>query len=123
MPLAQTAMKTLTPAEQQACLGWALDDVEAGEARARRAAEGWARGDVATALTAPRGFDGCLLVLTGGAELWNDVSRDEANAIAGALGKPGHAVALVGLRRLLAENGVIARLEAKGLTVAGPGEP
>jgi hypothetical protein len=123
MPLAQTAMKTLTPAEQQACLGWALDDVEAGEPRARRATEGWARGDVAVALTAPRGFDRCLLVLTGGAELWADVTRDEANAIARALGKPGHAVALVGLRRLLAEDGVIARLEAKGLHVTGPAAP
>lgn len=123
MPLAQTAVKTLTPAEQQACLGWALDDVEAGEARARRAAEGWARGDVAVALTAPRGFDRCLLVLTGGAQLWTDVTRDEAEAIAGALGKPGHAVAVVGLRRLLAQDGVIARLQAKGLHVTGPGEP
>jgi hypothetical protein len=97
--------------------------VEAGDARARRAAEGWARGDVATALTAPRGFDRCLLVLAGGAELWSRVTHDEADEIAGALGKPGHAVAIVGLRRLLATDGVIARLEAKGLHVAGPGEP
>jgi hypothetical protein len=123
MPLAQAAMKTLTPAEQQACLAWALDDIEAGEARTRRAAEGWARGDIAVALTAPRGFDRCLLILTGGTELWNAISQDEADDIAAALGKPGHAIAVVGLRRLLAENGVIARLEAKGLAVAGPGEP
>lgn len=123
MPLAQAAVASLTPSAQQSCLGWALDDVEAGDARARRAAEGWARGDVAAALTAPRGFDRCLLVLAGGAELWNRVTRDEADQIAGALGKPGHAVAVVGLRRLLAENGVAARLEARGLHVAGPGEP
>ncbi|HZZ70056.1 MAG TPA: TraB/GumN family protein [Phenylobacterium sp.] len=123
LPLARAAMAGMTPAVQQQCLGWALDDVEAGEAPARRAAEGWARGDVAVALTEPRGFDRCLLVLTGGAELWNRMARDEADDIAAALGKPGHAVALVGLRRLLAQNGVVARLEAKGLTVKGPGEP
>ena len=123
MPLAKTAMGNLTPAEQQACLGWALDDIEAGEARARRAAEGWARGDVAVALTAPRGFDRCLLILAGGTELWNQISQDQANDIASALQKPGHSIAIVGLRRLLAENGVIARLEAKGLHVSGPGEP
>jgi hypothetical protein len=123
MPLAQTAMASLTPAAQQACLAWALDDVEAGEAAARRAAQGWARGDVATALTAPRGFDKCLLILTGGADLWARVSQDQANDIAQALDRPGHAVAVVGLRRLLAEGGVIARLEAKGLQVSGPGEP
>lgn len=123
MPLVKTAMAGMTPAVQQECLGWAMDDVEAGEAPARRAAEGWARGDVAVALTEPRGFDRCLLVLTGGSELWARISQDEAADIAAALGRPGHAVAVVGLRRLLAENGVIARLEAKGLAVKGPGEP
>jgi hypothetical protein len=123
MPLVQTAMAGMTPVVQQQCLGWALDDVEAGEAPARRALEGWARGDVATALTEPRGFDRCLQVLSGGAELWARMSQDEANDIAAALQTPGHAVAVVGLRRLLAENGVIARLEAKGLRVKGPGEP
>jgi len=123
MPLAQAAMASLTPASQQACLAWALDDVEAGEAATRRAVQAWARGDVAAALTAPRGFDRCLLVLTGGSELWARASQDQANDIARALDKPGHAVAVVGLRRLLAEGGVIARLEAKGLAVSGPGEP
>jgi hypothetical protein len=123
MPLAQTAMKNMTPQIQQSCLGWALDDVEAGEPPSRRAAEGWARGDVATALTAPRGFDKCLLVLAGGAELWSRMTEDQANDIAAALKTPGHAVAVVGLRRLLAGDGVIARLEARGLSVKGPGEP
>ena len=124
MPLVQAAMAGMTPGVQQQCLGWALDDVEAGEAPARRALEGWARGDTAVALTEPRGFDRCLQVLSGGAELWARISQDEANDIAAALAAaPGHAVAVVGLRRLLAENGVIARLEAKGLKVRGPGEP
>ena len=123
VPLAKTATKAMTAASQQACLAWALDDVEAGDAAARLAVEGWARGDVATALTAPRGFDKCLLVLTGGSELWNRASQDQADDIAAALDKPGHAVAVVGLRRLLAEGGVVARLEAKGLKVSGPGEP
>jgi len=122
MPLVRTAMASMTPASQAQCLGWALDDVEAGEAGARRAAEGWAQGDVAAALTAPRGFDRCLLILAGGTELWDRVSQDEADDIAAALRTPGHAVAVVGLRRLLAEHGVIARLEAKGLRVLGPGD-
>jgi hypothetical protein len=77
---------------------------------------------VAAALTAPRGFDRCLLILAGGAELWDRISQDDAEAIAGALKTPGHAVAVVGLRRLVAEKGVIARLEAMGLRVKGPGE-
>jgi hypothetical protein len=51
------------------------------------------------------------------------MTEDEANDIAAALKTPGHAVAVVGLRRLLAGDGVIARLEARGLSVKGPGEP
>ncbi|THD64398.1 TraB/GumN family protein [Phenylobacterium sp.] len=123
MPLVQKAMAGMTPAVQAECLGYALDDVEAGEAPARRAAEAWARGDVAGALAAPRGFDRCLLILAGGAELWAREAEDQAADIAAALQTPGKAVAVVGLRRLLAENGVVARLEARGLKVAGPGEP
>jgi hypothetical protein len=123
MPLAQKAMAGMTPAVQAECLGYALDDVEAGEAPAQRAAEAWARGDVAGALSAPRGFDRCLLILAGGAELWNREAEDQAADIAAALQTPGKAVAVVALRRLVAENGVVARLEARGLKVTGPGEP
>ena len=55
------------------------------------------------------------------------VDSDDQGTVGGQLAKQGaqrmeQAVAVVGLRRLLAEHGVIARLEAKGLRVAGPGE-
>jgi uncharacterized protein YbaP (TraB family) len=113
----------LTPQIQRDCLEGALEDVDAGAARMRRSFEGWAVGDVETALTAPRSFDRCLLVLSGGANLWRIATRDNANDIAEALKTPGHAVAVVSLRRLLAEDGVIEQLEAKGLKVIGPAEP
>lgn len=122
VPFARAAIAGLTPAIHQQCLEGALDDIETPEARVRASAAGWARGDVALALTAPRNFDRCLLLLSGGADLWRRQARDDATAIATALKKPGKTVAVIGLRRLLAEDGVLEQLRERGLTVAGPGE-
>lgn len=122
VPLARKAVADLTPAIHQQCLERALDDIETPESRVRASAAGWARGDVSLALTAPRNFDRCLLLLSGGAELWRRQARDDVTAITTALKTPGKSVAVIGLRRLLAEDGVLQQLRARGLTVAGPGE-
>ncbi len=121
MPFLQKALGGLTPAVQQQCLESALDDIDAG-GRLRPAAQGWAAGNVQQALTAPRAVERCLLLLAGGADLWRRASRDQAQAISDALKKPGHAVALVSLRRLLAKDGVLALLRARGFTVTGPAD-
>jgi hypothetical protein len=123
VPFARTALTSLTPASEGACLSAALDDAEAGEAAFRRAAEGWARGDVAAALTAPRRFNRCLLLMAGGPQLWRKSTDDLADAIDKALASPGHAVATVSLRRLLAKDGLADTLKARGLTVIGPNDP
>jgi uncharacterized protein YbaP (TraB family) len=122
LPFMKRAMAGLTPQIQAQCLEDGLEDLEAGAGPARRAAEGWARGDLRAALTEPRNFERCLLAVSGGAELWRNATRDNANDVATALKTPGHAVAVINLRRLLAEDGVIEQLEAKGLRVIGPGE-
>lgn len=122
MPFLNAALKGLTPQVQNDCMEGALEDVEAGPGRYRSAAEGWAAGDTSAALRAPRSFDRCVLALTGGADLWRRATEDNAADIAAALARPGHAVAVVNLRRLLAADGVIERLEARGLRVIGPGE-
>jgi hypothetical protein len=123
VPFAKTALTSLTPASEGECLSAALDDAEAGPAVYRRAAVGWARGDVGAALQAPRRFDRCLLLMAGGPELWRRSTDDLADAIVGALGKPGHSVAMVSLRRLLAKDGLADTLKARGLTVVGPNDP
>ena len=123
IPFAKAALESLTPASEGACLNAALDDAEVGEAVYRKAAAGWARGDVGAALTAPRRFDRCLLLMAGGPELWRKSTDDLADAIAGALDQPGHAVATVPLRRLVAQGGLIESLKARGLTVIGPDGP
>lgn len=122
-PFMEEALGSLTPVVHQQCLEGAVADVEAPPGRARAAAEGWARGDVAAALREPRSFEKCLLLLGGGAQLWRNVTKDRTAAIAKALETPGHAVAIVSLRNLLADDGLIEQLEARGLHVYGPGEP
>jgi hypothetical protein len=124
VPFARTALGSLTPASEGECLAAALDDAERGADAFRRAAAGWARGDVATALTAPRHFDRCLLLMAGGPQLWRQSTDDLAAAITEEAAKPGaHAVAIVPLRRLLAKDGLIDTLKAHGLKVAGPDDP
>lgn len=122
VPFMQEALASLTPAVHRQCLEGALADVETPPSRARAAAEGWARGDVAAALREPRSFEKCLLLMGGGAQLWRRVADDDAGAIAEALKTPGHSVAIVGLRQLLADDGVVEKLQARGLRVIGPGE-
>lgn len=121
VPMMQAAMGKLTPQVHEECLSDAISDISAPAGQVRARAEGWARGDVASALKGPRSFEKCLLLLGGGEEMWNRVMNDNAGAIADALKTPGHAVAVMSLRQLLAKGGVIERLEARGLEVEGPG--
>jgi hypothetical protein len=113
---AETGLDTSGPA----CLADVLDEVEAGPGLIDRAAEGWARGDVAAALSAQRGYEKCLNSLPAGADLPVKAMSDTAAAIAAALARPGHSVAVVNLRTLLAQDGVLRRLQARGLSVATP---
>jgi uncharacterized protein YbaP (TraB family) len=122
VPFMQRAFAGLTPAVHHQCLDAAIEDARAPAARKRAAVEAWARGDTPSALTEPRSFEKCLLILGGGAEFWTQVVGDQAGAIERALQTPGHSVALVSLRPLLAEGGVLDRLRARGVRVAGPGE-
>jgi hypothetical protein len=120
IPFIKTALTNLPPAREAECVAAALDDVEAGPAPYRRAAEGWAHGDVAMAVSGPRSFDRCLLLMAGGPDLWRRTVADQSSDIEQALAKPGHAVAVIPLRRLLAKGGVIETLQARGLEVEGP---
>jgi hypothetical protein len=105
-----------------ACLADALDEIEAGAGQVRAAAEGWAHGDVAAALAAQRGYEKCLNSLPEGADVASKTMTDTTTAVAAALAAPGYSVAVVNLRTLLAEHGVLQRLQARGYAVARPGE-
>ena len=105
-----------------ACLADALDEIDAGPAQVRTAAAGWAHGDVAAALTAQRGYEKCLNSLPEGADLVNETMTDTTATISAALVAPGHSVAVVNMRTLLAQGGVLQRLQARGYAVARPGQ-
>ena len=47
---------------------------------------------------------------------------DQVAAIQQALAKPGHAIAVVPLRPLLAQGGVLDQLRSKGFKVTTPGD-
>lgn len=116
------AAEELSPAGGAACLTDALDEIDAGSRQVRIAAQGWARGDVAAALTAQRGYEKCLNSLPDGADIAEKAMADTATTVGEALKTPGYSVAVVNLRTLLAENGVLRRLKAQGFKVSTPGE-
>ena len=83
------------------------------------AARGWARGDVRTALTTPRGYEACFNSIPAGAEIAQRAMNDETHAIEKALETPGRVVAVVSLRTLLAQDGVLAKLRTDGYAIKG----
>lgn len=104
------------------CFDEVLAQAEAGPGVTLAAARAWAEGDVAGALQNERTYERCLAAVTGGRTYDERTKTDEAAAIASALKTPGHAIVLVPLRPLLAQNGVLERLRAQGFTVKTPGE-
>ena len=104
------------------CFDEVLAQAEAGPGVTLAAARAWAEGDVRAALDNERTYERCLAVITGGRSYDARTKADTAAAIATALKTPGHAIALVPLRPLLAQNGVLERLRALGFTVTTPGE-
>jgi hypothetical protein len=119
VPLLRAAESGLAAAGP-ACMADSLDEIEAGPTRIRLAAEGWAKGDVAAALSAQRGYEKCLASLPEGADVVATAMADTTQAISAAVAKPGHAVAAVSLQLLLAQGGVLQRLRARGYAVATP---
>ena len=104
------------------CFDEVLTQAEAGPGVTMAAARAWAVGDVRAALDNERTYERCLAVISGGRTYDERTKADTAAAIAGALKVPGHAIVLVSLRPLLAQNGVLERLRAQGFTVKTPGE-
>jgi hypothetical protein len=106
----------------RACFDEVLAQVEAGPGVTRGAAKAWADGDVRGALANERTYERCIAVVPGAQAFDARTKADLVADIERALGKPGHAIAVVPLRPLLAQGGVLDQLRAKGFTVKTPGE-
>ena len=119
------AVKSLATAPQplqELCLDAGLRQAESGQGGIKVTAERWARGEVREVVATDRGFSRCLASTPGIARELRDGQTDAVKAITAALGKPGKAVAVIELRSLLAEGGVLEQLRGKGFTVTTPGE-
>lgn len=122
MPVMKAAVRDHSAEAGQVCLEGVLSEAEAGSAAARSAAQAWARGDVREAIAGPRNFQRCIRSLPGMVELEKRAMDDEIAALTEAMKTPGHAVALFSIRGLVAQNGLLDRMRAKGFTVRTPGD-
>jgi hypothetical protein len=120
VPVFNESEKELNSEVEQMCLSEALDEIEGGSERQTHAAEGWSQGNVRLTLTGAQGFEHCLDLLPEGARMSRQAIMDEAGAISASLEQTGVAVAVVPLRQLLAENGVLEQLRAKGYSIRAP---
>jgi uncharacterized protein YbaP (TraB family) len=120
-PIMGAALRT-PKAAQRECLDDVLQEIEAGTGAVKAAAEAWAVGDVPAALGGERSYERCLAAASGALKIDATLKADQAEAIAQALKKPGHAIALVQLRPLLSQGGVLDRLRAQGYQIKTPGD-
>lgn len=107
---------------QELCLDAGLKQAENGVATVRETAEQWAEGQVREVVSAERGYQRCLASTPWIARQFRDGQDDAVGAITSALKKPGKAVAVIELRSLLARDGVLDQLRAKGFKVTTPGD-
>ena len=120
-PLLAAVVRT-PAAAQRACVLEALAAVEAGPASAEAAARAWAWGRVRDALGGERSYERCIAAAPGAAELDARLKADQTASIVAALKRPGHSIAVVQLRPLLAQGGVLDRLGALGYEIRTPAE-
>jgi uncharacterized protein YbaP (TraB family) len=115
------ALGSLPPEAQLACFDEGLRTAERGQGGVQALAAQWAKGRVRDLASADRGFESCLSSSpTVAADLRRGIDASTA-AIQGALETPGLSVALVDLRPLLAQDGVLDRLRRRGYEVHTPG--
>ena len=102
------------------CFQALLGEVETDPQLYRTAAASWAAGRLDGALAGPRDpFGLCENRLYSGA-FSHKLFQAETDALAAHLERPGVTVAVLGIRTLLAEDGIIVRLRARGYVVKGP---
>ena len=116
------AVARTPPEAGRICLDEAISAVERGPGGVMAATRAWADGDVAGALESERSYERCLAAAPGALAFDTRAKTDQVIQIEAALKTPGHAVAVVQLRPLLAQGGVLDRLREAGYVVKTPGE-
>ena len=117
------AVLNLGLAQQQICLGQAVDDVDRMSAHAAAAARAWAVGDVKTVeqnYAESRLYDCVMQAVAPAADLYERNAIDSVVAVDAALNKPGKTIMVVGIGPLLRTGGILQRLQALHIAVEGP---
>ncbi len=120
-PLMGAVLRT-SPAAGRGCFDEVLQQVEAGPGVTLAATRAWADGDVRGALGNERTYERCIALVPGAQTFDTRTKSDLIAGIEQALKTPGHAIAVVPLRPLLSQGGVLDRLRAEGFKVTTPGE-
>lgn len=122
LPIVREALK-LTPQQQLPCLDISLEDTQRRAAHARPMAEAWAVGDIEgmkTHFFESREMDCMAASVKSLGPLQQAQVTDMVAAITAALEKPGKTFAVVQIGPLLRKDGVLERLQARGLSIEAP---
>jgi hypothetical protein len=115
----------LDPQQQRVCLAQAAEDVAWGLAHADIAARAWAVGDIKTVKVhySEWRLGNCIMAAV---QKFSDIDgrnvAEYVSAIDAALDKPGKTIAILYMGPLLRKNGVLERLQARGIAIEGPAE-
>ncbi len=113
----------LPPAVTGKCIAAAISDMDFQSRHVQAAADAWALGDVQGMLAnwSPSRYYACLVQLSSHATALDARAIDDTvQAIDDAISDGGRVVAVVDIGLLLRKGGVLDRLKAEGVAIAGP---
>ncbi len=123
LPIA-TAIMTMPEAEQSQCFDGFVSSLAHGIKTVGPVAAAWAEGRTAEFLrgTTTTGADQCIYSIGEVKSLREKAYQSEIKLIKAALDQPGKTLMIASVRPLVAQNGILARLKAEGLTVRTPAD-
>ena len=123
LPIAKAIM-TMPDAEQSQCFDGFINSVERGIKTVGPVATAWAEGRTAEFLggTTTTGADQCIYSIGEVSNMREKAYQAEIKTIKAALDQPGKTLMITGVRPLVAQNGILARLKDQGFTVRTPAD-
>jgi hypothetical protein len=123
LPLA-TALITIPDAQQIECFDGLVSSVDHNIKTVGPVATAWADGQTAEFLrgTLSTGAGQCIYSTADVKNMREQAYRSEIKLVKAALDQPGKPLLIANVRRLVAQNGILARLKAEGITVRTPAD-
>jgi hypothetical protein len=123
LPIAKAIM-TMPDAEQSQCFDGFINSVDRSIKTVGPVATAWAEGRTAEFLggTTTTGADQCIYSIGEVSNMREKAYQAEIKTIKTALDQPGKTLMITGVRPLVAQNGILARLKDQGFTVRTPAD-